>query len=1145
MIRLRRFQLDLFGHFSGKAFDFGDAPQGTPDFHVIYGPNEAGKSTTMEGFLRLLYGFPHRDPYDFMHQRKNMRVSGVLDIDGNARALTRLPVRNGSLLDGNNTALPDATLLAHLGGLNEQDYRQLLCLDDDTIERGGEEIASSKGDIGRLLFSAAAGVSDLTGVLDHTREQADALYRKRASTTELARLKKQLAEVERQIKEHDIPAAAYRKLKQALDAAQAEEGNIKAARDTLRRAYARTQAQAKALPMLAEVDRLSAELAPFAGYPPHLDIDPETLVDMLTRQSQAETKAAQLDQDLTAQAAARDALRLAPEQAGLGDALDDLDDLRSRYTTADLDLPKRRASLTEVQDRMRLIARDLGAVAGVSPQSLCPTSAQLAELAAAQLAQHDCRRQFEAEQAEVEALTLRLGLAQAGLDALLKMHNAPSGVGAVLHRFSVDTLAPQYAAAQQAMQDARTRRDIALDALTLHGQAFDALPPCNLDPEEAAACAARHSARSSKLEQARDLLQSQQQRNETLTAKSQQITTAQGLITDSKAQEQQATRDTLWQQHLDTLDQTTADAFAKAMQAVDASAKQRLTQANDIGVLRNLAEQRAVLKVELNATTNHITQLEQAVDDAARPLTDAAVAAGLPATVAPAIIASWVTKQHSARLAETHLARVTSDHAATLDKAARLVAALGALIPLDTPDFETLIAAARDLHKSEQQSAEQTGHARKSVNEMEEEHARHLTRLENYQQAASAADTVWRDLVAQHFDNALPPEVLEASLDPLRDLRALSEQAGAIRHQITAMQDDQADFTARVSAIATPQGVNADDPVQAHAILRDMARAAQDADRQHKSITAQITEDQATLAKVQADLGAITQEIATLAALFPPEVDCATLPKLRLAVAQARDAIAKRNRLAGLVTDICSCLSSETLAFARDDLHGLNAGDLDAAMAAQQDDLNQIEETLTSAIETRSGARHALNAVTGDADIAALNEQKATLEAQIEDTALRYLELDLGHHLAQEAIRRYRDAHRSTMMDATEQAFADLTNGAYPHLRTQPDGTNEVLLALDSAGMAKQAQDMSKGTRFQLYLALRAAAYEQLATQGICLPFFCDDIFETFDEQRTRSACRLMARIGRRGQAIYLTHHQHVVDIAQDECGDGVVIHTL
>ena len=121
-------------------------------------------------------------------------------------------------------------------------------------------------------------------------------------------------------------------------------------------------------------------------------------------------------------------------------------------------------------------------------------------------------------------------------------------------------------------------------------------------------------------------------------------------------------------------------------------------------------------------------------------------------------------------------------------------------------------------------------------------------------------------------------------------------------------------------------------------------------------------------------------------------------------------------------------------------------------------------------------------------------------------------------------------------MAATERAFAELTNGAYEKLVTQPDGPSEILLAVDAAGTAKQIDDMSKGTRLQLYLALRAAAYEQMVAQGVQLPFFCNDVFETFDEERTRAACRLMEQIGRSGQAIYLTHHRHVVELAREVC---------
>lgn len=134
-MRLQQFSLDLFGHFSNKTFDFGKTKAGSSDFHLIYGPNEAGKTTAMEAFMRLIYGFPHREPYDFMHQRKNLRVSGILEIDVKPLQLSRLPVRTGSLRDQNETVLPEAALLTHLGGLSEQDYRQLFCLDDETGTR--------------------------------------------------------------------------------------------------------------------------------------------------------------------------------------------------------------------------------------------------------------------------------------------------------------------------------------------------------------------------------------------------------------------------------------------------------------------------------------------------------------------------------------------------------------------------------------------------------------------------------------------------------------------------------------------------------------------------------------------------------------------------------------------------------------------------------------------------------------------------------------------------------------------------------------------------------------------------------------------------------------------------------------------------
>ena len=132
------------------------------------------------------------------------------------------------------------------------------------------------------------------------------------------------------------------------------------------------------------------------------------------------------------------------------------------------------------------------------------------------------------------------------------------------------------------------------------------------------------------------------------------------------------------------------------------------------------------------------------------------------------------------------------------------------------------------------------------------------------------------------------------------------------------------------------------------------------------------------------------------------------------------------------------------------------------------------------------------------------------------------------------------------MLAETEDAFRTLTAGEYTKLQTQSDGQHERLLALRKRdGRSIAATEMSKGTRFQLYLAFRLAGYRQYSGSGSTLPFVADDIMETFDNTRTIAALGLLKEISIQGQALYFTHHEHLVDLAKDVCGDNVMIHQI
>jgi uncharacterized protein YhaN len=186
-----------------------------------------------------------------------------------------------------------------------------------------------------------------------------------------------------------------------------------------------------------------------------------------------------------------------------------------------------------------------------------------------------------------------------------------------------------------------------------------------------------------------------------------------------------------------------------------------------------------------------------------------------------------------------------------------------------------------------------------------------------------------------------------------------------------------------------------------------------------------------------------------------------------------------------------------------------------------------------------------LDRVGGDEAVARIDEQRRTVLLEIEDRAAQYLRLRAGIIAAEHALRAYRQQHRSAMMTQASEAFRTISRGAYSGLSSQPKKDMEdVLIAIGADGSSKEAAELSKGTRFQLYLALRYAGYSEFARLRPPVPFIADDILETFDDDRAEQALRLMAKIGEVGQAIYLTHHRHLCEIGRQVCPE-VHLHGL
>ena len=74
-MKLLTLNLRAVGPFTDVVLDLSGGEHG---LHLIYGPNEAGKTSTLRAVAHLLFGFPQRSADNFVHPNDQLRVGGTL-----------------------------------------------------------------------------------------------------------------------------------------------------------------------------------------------------------------------------------------------------------------------------------------------------------------------------------------------------------------------------------------------------------------------------------------------------------------------------------------------------------------------------------------------------------------------------------------------------------------------------------------------------------------------------------------------------------------------------------------------------------------------------------------------------------------------------------------------------------------------------------------------------------------------------------------------------------------------------------------------------------------------------------------------------------------------------------------------------------
>jgi uncharacterized protein YhaN len=1103
--------------------------------------------------------------------RGSARTGALLDIGERTHELARIKRDNESLLDPGDQPVPETVLTSVLGSIDRASYTTMFSLDDDTLPSGGESILQSQGDLGRLLFSATSGLSELSRQLDEIKKVADAFHRPGGRATKLKQLKDRLADLKRRQGELDTNARRYAELLEKAASARTAYETAKTERDQTRVRHNRVRRRLDALPMWANLKDLRDKLEPLRGLPD----PPANWAEEAQQLSQdeasrkAEIKGA--EEDLARLAGELDGIVVDETILGLQERIDRLKDEEGRYRTA-IDIPAREKERGGVNEQIVGLVKRLGRPTTGDPAVLPLPAATvgalngLIETRSGLMGRRDtARRERDAGRDRVDQARQAVEELGAAVDV--------TALEAILARLRAQEHGARLGHAQK--RHAELTAEIEEDLIGLHPWQGDVEALAALAPPERGrielwknGLAVAREEQATMCRKRAELLEERDR----LTAEIATVKESTGAVDDEQAAAARSARDRAWQAHRALLSapaadtgpidgrvlRSTADAFETAMAEDDRLVDLRAGQSADIARLRHAGEGIARTEASLAHVEEHLeaSRARQAgltaeIADALRPI-------GLPGDMEPADLERWLErrgavlkKRADLRKTETEMHAADDAGAEARTQLAEAMAAAGA-----APDGSLRLPQLLDLAQSVVDRAKERGvviaAARKAFQDNGLDYRRRERDVAEAEQAVRDWQEEWTSLLGgcwlgEAGAERSPAEVREI-LQALSALPALIEKRDDLGRRIRSMSDDRIRFVATIRALAGEAGPAFEEESVlevADDLRHRLAKARQQA-MLRDSKKADLERAETQLRGARQAMTVIDGRRSEMGALFAVDTLTDLLQKLEQAKEKALLAqqIATRERELVEALELPSLAAAESaLADAASDDAGIEALQVESVEIATR--LEAEDEQVTHLYHESMTAEAAIAEVGGDAEVARLEEERRTVILEIQDQAERHLRLKVGVAATERALQIYRDRHRSSMMTRASDAFRTITRDRFSDLATTPGKDGEVLVGVQSTGGSLIASEMSRGTRFQLYLALRIAGYHEFAEHHETLPFVADDIMETFDDDRSAETFQLLSGIAEKGQVIYLTHHVHLCDIAREVCGRGVQVHEL
>ncbi|NRA45710.1 MAG: AAA family ATPase [Oligoflexales bacterium] len=194
-----------------------------------------------------------------------------------------------------------------------------------------------------------------------------------------------------------------------------------------------------------------------------------------------------------------------------------------------------------------------------------------------------------------------------------------------------------------------------------------------------------------------------------------------------------------------------------------------------------------------------------------------------------------------------------------------------------------------------------------------------------------------------------------------------------------------------------------------------------------------------------------------------------------------------------------------------------------------ESEIVELERELKQAYENLAKKKIQFDNLDGSEDVAFYQSEISSKESEFHDGLMDYLSLKLSAKILTRVLERFESQTHPEFIKLASLYLSEITSGKYQDISEEDD---EYFIER-AEGSPLAIGELSTGTMEQLYLSMRLAAMEQLASKGETLPFVLDDILANSDHKRTSKALRVISKLARKTQIIYLTCHPSFIETAK------------